>query len=114
MTHNYKIRYMLQQEFADKGYTKEDANGWGLTDAYIFISMLKYENGAQSQNIFSYDGKEKRSLTDNELFDEWTKLGLILFDNEKLTGWKKDCIEEFGETIRDFYKMMHKHNQTLN
>src|SRR5579871_576641 len=104
ISHNYKIRYDFQHETKDSGYNKEDAKGWGLTDALIFISILKNEDGSQSQLTFTLDGKEKRTLTDDEIFDAWTKMGLILFDNEKLKGWKKDCIDEFGTVIRDFYK----------
>lgn len=104
--HNYKIRYDLQPETRPQGFTKNDANGKGLTDAYIFISILKLEDGSYSQALITFDGSEERKLFCIEKFKAWMMMGLSLHDEGGVKGWQGECLKNFSEEIRAFIKSM--------
>lgn len=49
-------------------------------------------------------GKEKRELTQKEIFKAWMMLGLSLSDTGQLKGWHKSLVDTFSQSFRDFLK----------
>lgn len=107
--HKYAIKYELNAGNRKEGYDKDDAeNGkYGLCDAFIFISIIKSEDGSYSLGMSSADGKEKRALTQEEIFKVWLMMGVSLHDEGKLLDWKKSFVELHAETIRMLMKHDH-------
>lgn len=104
-SHTYSLRYNIDIQADEKGYKKKDAGEYGLTDCLVVISKILSSDGSSSQKIImAYNGKEKRSFTDNELFKVWMTLGLELHDRQMLKGWKAHITEAFATTIRTLFK----------
>lgn len=101
--YKYALRYNFNEEHRDEGYTKEDADNNGLCDAILGISMLFPSDGSYSQALFGFNGKEKRSLTQDEIFKAWLMLGLSLHDEGELKGWKADLTKHVSEIIRGIF-----------
>lgn len=104
----YALRYKWGVESLDEGYQKEDAGEDGLCDAMLGISIIFPEEGGYSQALFSFHGKEKRPLNQEEIFKVWMMLGLSLHDEDKLKGWKSDLVSLHSKMIRSFFH--HSHN----
>lgn len=105
----YAIKYELNADSKKEGYDKEEAeNGkYGLCDAFIFISIIQPEDGRYSIGLYSADGKEKRDLTHEEIFKAWLMLGISLYDNKELKGWRHEFVKFHAETIRMLMKHDH-------
>lgn len=102
MEHIYSLRYNFNIENQPEGYTKEDAKNKGLTDCLFGVSILLPEDGSYSQKtIISYNGKEKRVMTPDEIFKIWLMLGMNLHDNGELTGWRAEFAKVHAESARD-------------
>ncbi len=106
MTHQYKLKYKIEIEDRDKGYKPEDADEeHGLTDALAVFSIIYPEDGSYSQCIaLTADGREKRPLSQDEIFKLWMTLGLSLSQSEKLSEGKKELAKHFAELVRDIFK----------
>lgn len=109
MSDKYWLKYKLDLETADDGYTSDDATSeYGLTDALILFSILHQEDGSYSQRIaVSVDGKEHRALSPSEIYKFWLVLGLGLEDSGELTGGQRQFMKHF-KTIFDLTYKFHK------
>jgi hypothetical protein len=104
--YKYALRYQPNLERRDEGYTANDVEntGHGLTDCFLGISILLPPDGTYSQAIVvSENGKEKRTLTQKEIFKSWLMLGLSLHDKGELKGWQKDFVKMHSEMIRSIF-----------
>ncbi len=110
--HKYALRYNLNEEWREEGFTAEEAGENGLCDALIGISVILPEDGSYSQAVFSSNGKEKRECTQKEIFKAWLMLGLSLHDTGKLEGWQKEFVTIHSSMIREFFS--HKENCPTN
>lgn len=104
--YKYALRYTPNIEHREEGYTKEDIIGnCGLTDCFLGISILLPEDGSYSQCIAIKDnGKEKRQMTQAEIFKAWMTLGISLHEEGQLKGWHADFASLHTETIRSMFK----------
>lgn len=103
--HKYALRYKYELEDRDEGFDVADAtDGRGLTDCLLGISILLPETGEYSQAIvISAYGKEKRPLTQKEIFKVWLMLGISLHDVGKLEGWQSEFVKMHSEMIRTMF-----------
>lgn len=102
--HKYAIRYKFDLENDGHGYAKEEAGDKGLTDCILGISILLPETGEYSQAVVvSYNGKEKRPLTQKEIFKSWLMMGLSLHDTGELQGWQADFVKMHSEMLRSMF-----------
>jgi hypothetical protein len=105
----YALRYQTNMEFRDEGYTAEEAGDCGLTDCFIGISILLPEDGSYSQAIVVADnGKEKRKMTQKEIFKAWMMLGLSLHDQGELQGWQAAHVKTHSDIIRSMFNRTNK------
>ncbi len=106
MNYKYALRYTPNLEFRDEGYEKEDAgNECGLTDCFLGISIILPPDGSYSQQIVIADnGKEKRSMTQKEIFKVWMTLGMSLHKEGALKGWHKEFVKLHSEMCLNIFK----------
>lgn len=97
MNHHYRLRYDLKIEPGT--FTKADANGKGLTDSLILISMLYPADGSYSQAMVTNDGKGD-PLSANEIWKAWAVLTSALASRKDLHESKRELCELVMETIR--------------
>jgi hypothetical protein len=103
--HNYKLRYDINIEDKPEGYSKNEADGKGLTDGLLTISILFPDDGSYSQAVVAaYNGRENRPFTQDEVFKIWMTLGLSLHDTGQLTGWRKEAAHGFADGMRRLFK----------
>jgi len=111
--YKYALRYTWLSETRDEGYTKEDAGDLGLlADYFLGISIVLASDGSYSQELFSINGKEKRSLTQKEIFTAWSMLGISLHDEGELKGWRADFVQMHSEITRSLFN--HLDNCAVN
>jgi len=99
MSYKYALRYKPCIEFRDEGYQIEDAGeDYGLTDCFLGISILLPPDGSYSQAVVVKDnGKEKRPMTQKEIFKAWMLLGMSLHGQGELKGWQKEFVKIHAE-----------------
>lgn len=103
--HKYQLRYEFESETRPEGYTKDELGSKGGCDAFLGISIIKPEDGSYSQAcVVNIDGAENRSLTQEEIFKIWMMLGLSLYDQGKLEGWKHQLTELHSQAVRLAFK----------
>lgn len=105
--YKYALKYSPNIEAREEGYTKEDVKGtdFGLTDCFLGISILLPPDGSYSQCIVSSEhGKERRALTQKEIFKVWLTLGLSLNDQKELNGWHKQLVNSFSDIVRKIFR----------
>jgi hypothetical protein len=103
--HKYALRYGYTLEEKEDGYSKEEAiDDKGLTDCLLGISILLPEDGSYSQQIcISAHGKEKRELTQKEIFKAWLMLGISLHDTGALGGWQREFVQMHTHLVRSMF-----------
>lgn len=104
MSHKYGIRYDVNVEYRSEGYDKSEAGEKGLTDSLLLLSILNHPDGSYSQAFtLNLHGKEKRELTQKEIFKAWLMLGISLHDEGKLEGWQKEFVQMHTEVVRKMF-----------
>lgn len=95
MEYKYALRYQHNLECRDEGYTRKDAEGgFGLTDCLLGISIILPPDGSYSQRtVVADNGKEKRSMNQQEVFKAWSLLGMSLHEEKMLKGWQAQIVE---------------------
>jgi hypothetical protein len=97
---NYHLKYYI--EVGD--FTKEQADGHGLTDAIVIASILrgpKAHEGEKSIAIVSADGHNKgQEIPSTELFQVWTILADMLTQEDDLPAWQKAMAESVINAVR--------------
>lgn len=104
--HKYKMRYKLQIEDCEEGYSVEDrTQEQGLTDGLFVVSMLYPEDGSYSQKIImAYNGKKHDAMTEGEVFKLWMTMGLGLADNSEIDGIYRTILDAFQKMVRQIWK----------
>ncbi len=90
--HKYKIRYDASIEYREEGFTKDEADEKGLTDALIICSVLYPEDGSLSHLWLSDTGNGKMSSV--EIFKAFSSLACMLSKDETLHDWQRYICEE--------------------
>lgn len=103
--HNYKLKYKINIEARDEGYQPEDCSEeCGLTDVLAVFSILYPDDGSYSQCItLTADGREKRPMSQDEIFKLWMTLGLSLSEAETLSDSKRQFVQTFAEIVRKIF-----------
>lgn len=96
----YHIKYHV--ELGE--FTKEQADGQGLTDALVLVSILrgpKPHEGEKSIAIISADGYNGgQELISTELFQVWTFLADMLSQEDDLAEWQKKMVAGVIDDVR--------------
>lgn len=85
--HPYRIRYDFRREVGK--FQKEDANGKGLTDAFIFHSILFPEDGSRDEAITSFDGRTGEDLPPEEMFKSMVAMAHAILEDEASMNWHR-------------------------
>ena len=106
MTHKYKVKYNIDPEVGEFSAEEIRKEGYGATDAFIFFSLIFYEDGIYSQNFFSFDGRNKgKSLSSNDLWKVWALLTKNLIERkEELHDTKYFIVKTTFEMIKELFK----------
>lgn len=100
--HRYRIRYDLMKELGS--FSREEVEGHGGTDAFVFGSILHPADGSYSQTFWSVDGRKRDGppLSDNELFKFWIMMGSSLCDpGRDLDEGKRGIVQMAWEMFRE-------------
>lgn len=108
MAHRYALKYKLEFDHKEGGFTKEEilkeveqSDSIGACDAMILVSIIREEAGI-SYAIVSSDGhNEGESISDLELFKAWGMIANRLATQSDLIDWQRDVCVKTSETIRD-------------
>lgn len=79
---HFKLRYEFDAQAGD--FVKADANGAGLTDAVVFLSLVYPPDGSFSLAVISQDGRTGEPVDPHELFKAWLMVGDQLARNADL------------------------------
>jgi len=86
-------KYALRYECGP--FTKEEANGNGLCDAIIVLSILYPPDGSYSMLPISSDGRANgRPMASMEIFKAWTLLGNWLSERSDLDAAMREIAAE--------------------
>ena len=98
--YKYKIRYKMEKP--DIGaFTKDQAEGGGLTDCLLIGSVLHPPDGSYSQTFYTFDGRKNgEDWDDKDLFKFWILMASRLANSKTLDRGRRDFADNVFETFR--------------
>jgi len=106
----YHCRYDIQPECGE--FKREGADGKGLADAFIFVSILREGERAHdgSTAIFSFDGQnDGEEVPDTELFHTWALMASTLMNKPDCRPWQREIAKQTFEAVREKITGMKMH-----
>ena len=105
--YKYKLRYMLGADKKPGDWIVSDAaRGFGLTDSYIFISIIEPKDekgeGPYSMHMRSRDGFSEEpyaKLSGPQLFKAWSLMANDILNNYEPFEWQRMILQQAFESV---------------
>lgn len=97
--HEYKVKW--HADYCSMKAEEVKAEGVGACDALILHSIIFPPDGSYSHNFFAMDGRERKPLSDEEVFKAWMMLGMTLERKGQLPEDKHFLVSAINGLIRE-------------
>ena len=97
----YHTRYTFEPQAG--AFTRDELGpDEGACDAFVFVSMLYQEDGSYSQQVATFDGRDRgEPLAPEELFKVWCLLATELSGREDLSEGRRDLCARIHRIVAD-------------